>query len=212
MNKYAFLWITIGMLVISNILMFYFNSKIKQTIGVNSDSNYIYGILENSYKHMQVDGNNINDSIVFSLPKVKKYEEASEPFKLYDILKGEKIVFYFPSIFCSTCISDQLHALNKLSKEIGEENIVILTDKASDYVMEYILSNNVKVKIYETRGVDIGLPFKNDYDLSLGVFMLTNNQTVKTSFILSTETKEYVKFFYRMIKDKYASNTASEQI
>lgn len=212
MNKNVFLWITILMLLISNMLLLYFNSEIKQTIGVNSDSNYISGILESSYKHMQIDGSEFVDSVVYHLPKMRKYRDNKMIYNLCDLLKEEKLVFYFPSTFCASCVSNQLYRLNKLSKEIGNDNIVFLTDYASDSVMDYILSNNINVKIYETNGVDIGLPFIVENDLSIGIFMLVVNQKVKTSFVLSAETNDYVEFFYQMLKSKYRKKTLESNV
>lgn len=211
MNRSVFLWITIVILFASNMFLLYLNSETKRTMALHGDVNYMYGILDNSYKHMQVDGSEIADSTVFYIPKKKIYKDLKVPSKLKDVLKGEKIIFYFPSTLCSTCITEQFYALNKLSKSIlSNDDIIFLTDFVSDATMEYLFTNNINIKIYETRGVNIGLPFDTDYDLSLAMFLITNDEHVKTSFIISSETLEYVNFFYKMIKSKYRLSVISK--
>lgn len=211
MNRSVFLWITIVILFASNMFLLYLNSETKRTAALHGDANYMYGVLDNSYKHMQVDGSEIADSTVFYIPKKKIYKDLKVPFKLKDILKGEKVIFYFPSTLCSTCVTEQFYTLNKLSKSVLEnDDIIILTDFVSEATMEYLFTNNINIKIYETRGVNIGLPFETDYDLSLAVFLITNNERVKTSFIISAETLEYVNFFYKMIKNQHKPKVLSK--
>lgn len=94
MNKFVFLWITIGILFISNMFLLYLNSDTKRNVE-SVDINYVRGILANSYKHMQLDGSEISDSTIFYLPKKRKYDELKEPINLRTVLQGEKVVFFF---------------------------------------------------------------------------------------------------------------------
>lgn len=203
MKKEPFLWITISISLMANLVLLFALNNQQGNLQRNYkfDDGYIQTVMDIASLHMFVDGAELKNIPVYKHIKKKNYKQKQDSFLLHNILQEKKILFYFPKTYCDGCVSEQLFQLNKIGKEIGFENVIILTDQVIQKHADYILYNNIESEIYETKGEDIGIILPNRNGEYLPVFMVLNGSRIETSYVLSAETMDYTNYFYNKVKE-----------
>lgn len=213
MKKEWFLWVTIVILLIANfVLLYQLNKSQNNANSYKFEDSYIQAVMDNASLHMLVDGVNLSDITLYQHIKKKNFKQLQDTCNFHNLLQGDKVLFYFPKTYCDGCISEQLLQLNKLGKNIGYENIIILTDQVIQKHADYILYNNIKPEVYETKEENIGFQFPQRNGESLPVLMIVDNDRVVTSFVISTETMEYTKCFFNMVNIKFAKEETRKDV
>lgn len=206
MNKATLSWICIIILVIGNLILIYMLNKYNSAGVVKPyDDTYVKDVMSDVNKHLLIDGAELKNIILYEHVKKKKKTPKQDSIFSYDLLKGENIVFYYSKLFCSNCVLKQFDKLNKLSNKI--DNIIILTDEIVEKYADYILYNNIKPKVYETKFVNIGLSkIIDNPENPQCIYMLIRDGKIITSYILSQETLNYVDDFYAIFSAKWRPN------
>jgi hypothetical protein len=119
---------------------------------------------------------------------------------LSKLLDDKKIVFRFFQTSCSECVTEQLGCLGVLAKKVGNNKIVMLTDKLSDEMSFFLLSHKLNFNIYETSNQDTGIDF--DKKNTPYLFIIDKARNIHSVIILSPQSKIYSNSFYDNLVDK----------
>lgn len=119
-----------------------------------------------------------------------------------DIITGTKLVLRYSELNCNTCIDEQINNLNKISQNLGIENIILLTSyEHYTYMQKFKKVNKIKFAIYKIQDElekdleDIGLPY---------YFVLNNsNFRINNTYIGMKEIPELTTTYLKHIKDIY---------
>lgn len=213
MNRVQCLWISVVFLLLVNLGLLFLLNKQQGTNTLNpSSDSYIDAVISIANEHLVVDGSIFNNKTVYKHIKKKNYKQQQDTVPLRTLLQGKKILFYYPKFYCSGCVSEEYFRLNKLGQEIGEDQIIILTDEILPAHADYVLYNNIKPDVYETKGFEIGLPIIiNNPEHAKCVYMVVQDGKVETSFILTPETMNFTDGFYNAVKSKFKKTESNKK-
>lgn len=112
------------------------------------------------------------------------------------------LVFKYSALSCNVCISEQISLLKKASKEVGSENILILTDYISPQdLSRFLRMNQIDFKVFnqsdiELTTIDKRLPYYFILDESLSskhLFIPIKGDTSLTQKYFNTINEKYFK-------------------
>ncbi|GEM_PF-5256172 len=205
-----YLWITVFILLAGNLIFFtlskerHFNTSLENII-VTTSTMKSYAV-EELLMHMEFDYALLKDVSViqndYANIFVDTLHHRTDSLMLSGLLQDNKVVFVFAQYACNTCVSEQLIILNKLGKKIGYENIIIIADKNSHNIELFLKSNNCKLNLYETNTNNLGL---FDIPPVSALLIYTRKNRIATSFVVSMDTKEYARSFYKFIEKQYVT-------
>ena len=181
---------------VSYMLLLYKNREWKSV--VTEESNNIYELTEALAEHVYYDGDTIPCN-----QDVKHYNRLGETLgnvNLGDVLRGDKVVALLSPNCCSTCAMDELEKLIELSKKIGSEKLVIVTDFALHKERSWTICFG-KEGYYETDIEHLGL--EGSPTRETPVVMLARNGRVKTSFIVGKQTRDFADGFHEYLVEYF---------
>ena len=199
MKSTVFLCVSICILIIGNVFQLWLNVDLKQNARNDIDMSYVGDVLNSAYNYLRIDDIRSSDTVMMSrIPLKRKQSVEIEQISTLDLFKGEKVVFYFPSHFCESCVHDQLSRLGKLANEIKSLDIIVISDEMRNDMVDYFLVNNIRLPYFIADDTS-GLVPENMQDC---VLYYLRDTTVKHSFVYSMVTKGFVDNFYEMINLK----------
>lgn len=149
--------------------------------------------------YLDTDGRTIGaEEITCIRPANKKEMCDTFPKSLASLLDRDKIIFRFFRFSCTSCIKEQLVQLEKLAAKIGRENILLLTDDLHDQLDKFMQQNQIGLPVYQWKHVETKL-LPCDKDLIPYLLYVDMHGNVKTSLLVSLDTKKYDKYFYRAV-------------
>lgn len=123
-----------------------------------------------------------------------------EYIDLLDYVVGNKLIFRYSELNCSTCIDAQIQNLNEFAKLIGVHNILLLTTYQNDiYMQRFRKVNKIKFEILnidqDSVLADIGVPY---------FFILTSKEMrIQSMFIPQKEEPKLTYDYLQLIREKY---------
>lgn len=196
MKSTVFLCIAICILIIGNVFQLWLNVDLKQNARKDIDMNYVGDVLNSAYNYLRIDDIRSSDTIMMSkIPLKRKQNVEIEQISTLDLFKGEKVVFYFPSHFCESCVHDQLSRLGKLANEMKSLDIIVISDEIRSDMVDYFLVNNIRLPYFIAEDTSGFVP-ENIQDC---VLYYLRDTAVKHSFVYSMVTKGFVDHFYEMV-------------
>ena len=145
-------------------------------------------------EHMYYDGDSIKGN-----QTVRHYSPSGEIIgseRVDNLLCGDKVVLLLTSNSCSSCAKEEISNILDLSMKIGREHVIIITDFELHTHRAWTVCFD-KEGFYETDLKHLGMvgsPTQNS-----PILMLTHNGRVKTSFVVSLHSINYVGIFYEYL-------------
>ncbi len=199
--KRIYLYITIAILGI--VIVFLFN-KINRFSSENkiesppSLDDYTNQELAKSYAYIGING--------LTLPNVKgvlSSDQKSQETDLIPLLRERKIVLYFSELACASCVSEQLHALNKFDKKYGNDKILLVTNYLQEEIKRGMQMTNMKFPVFELKGSRLaGLSDLTEQFVAITAVLLVEESFVITSCVTDSHTKHFNAGFYESL-DRY---------
>lgn len=133
------------------------------------------------------------------LTNINLINKNGENTNLFDILTGDKVVFYFDSKMCDVCVEKELDNLKEMGKEIGFEHIIVIGSSISPH--------------FFTR--EEFIPFsqnmwrcsKNIYDRTISeevpIISLMDNTNIVIGYYAPKVTNDVSKMFMKVVSKKY---------
>ena len=112
-------------------------------------------------------------------------------------LNRDKIIFRFFQFSCTSCVTEQLALLDEVAEKVGRENIILLTDALQGQIDKYMRQKEIALPVYRMDAEAVLLPC--DKELLPYLLYVDSRGKVLTSVMLSPDTKQYGKAFYRSV-------------
>ncbi len=111
-----------------------------------------------------------------------------------------KLVLRYSELNCNVCVDSQFETLNRVTKQIGEENILIFGSYSKlDDLNRFKRINNIHLEIYNLKNIGLSIDDENiPY-----YFVLDSSLVVKDLFIPKDEYPDLTKSFFELISKKY---------
>ncbi len=157
-------------------------------------------IIETILSYLQIDDLKLNNLGLVKLDSMSISGDCGNSKELEKIIDSDKIIFRFFQSSCTSCITKELDKLYLLSREIGSNKIVLLTDYLNKDIRWYLIENKINFEVYQTRNASLGLEFEK-YQIPY-IFICSPNLKIKLPFVLSSKSSEYSDHFYKSIVKK----------
>lgn len=171
------------------------NSKLVDNYFVNSE---LYGLLKwNIDKHYSVENTAIND---FEIT-----DEDNNVLLFSDLMSREsekyKLVFYFSSTNCSSCIDFEMSNIQSFVHLIGQSNIIILAQYESiRQFRAFLVSREIDIPVYYVKTNPVGILERENLPYS---FIVNKNMTMELAFIPIKEIPSYSEMYYTTVYERF---------
>lgn len=129
---------------------------------------------------------------------IKLFDNQGKQIDLKDILNDSpKLIFRFSQMDCKACIDEEFDRIKRLSKQIGINNVLIITDYENPRNLRlFIKMNLIDVAVYNCEKFDLLI---EERGLSPYVFLLSKEGYTQKVHYLDKSSVESTKEFYKDI-------------
>ncbi len=197
------------LLIIETLLIFRVKSLNTKTyelnkLLINCETNFINSKMELEQTiqdvtyYLDISNDKLNNIIVKKIQGTSMlrnsayFQDDLVPF--HSLLNNRKLIFRFFHTNCSSCIKEQMDKLNILSKTIGQDKILLVTDYLHSNIKWYLLENNINFNIYLTENNKL-TPFFDDKMVAY-IFISDINKKICSPFIIDESTIRLTDKFY----------------
>lgn len=131
---------------------------------------------------------------------LKLLDEFGDYINLNEVIDQTVLIYRFFETFCIACIENDVDILKRLSKDIGVESIIIISDyDTTNKLASFRNYYGIEFKIYSY--VDqFPIPIEPKFDKTPYFFVL--NPNLRTSFVWITDPGNEYKFpYFQRIRD-----------
>ncbi|HYQ56105.1 MAG TPA: hypothetical protein VEP89_02080 [Draconibacterium sp.] len=121
--------------------------------------------------------------------------------RLKEIIDEKKIIFRFFASNCSSCIETELASLKTLTKKIGKRRVILLTNKSTSQICNFMITNKIEIDLYETENLDLGIDF--DKKNIPYLFFCDSNLNISSPFVLDNHSKDFVEHYYQSLLERF---------
>lgn len=202
--------LSVSALIMLILSLFYYNIQLRDTIKLsvdllkNSSSRHIKDSIQNQFLLNNVVQQLENSGII--LHDVTIEDVNNKTYKLKELIKGQsKLIFMFSGLNCQTCIDMQLPGIEQLSKDIGEENVILLASYSNRRdLFQFARINKIKLEIYNFEKSDIQIPL---IDSNVPFFFIINpNLASNCFFIPEKSSPKHTIAYLNVIKHRFFDN------
>ncbi|MCX6326527.1 MAG: redoxin domain-containing protein [Bacteroidia bacterium] len=115
-------------------------------------------------------------------------------------MNSPKLIFKYSALNCNVCIDEQISLLKKASKDIGSENIIIITDYDTPRELsQFIRMNQINFRVLNLQNMEFTL-----IDKSLPYyFILDESFSLKLLFIPIKGDTSLTQQYFNKISERY---------
>ena len=126
--------------------------------------------------------------------------------KFIDRIAGKpRIVIYYPTNGCQTCIGQELEIINKLNVKFREEDIILIGNYSNiRNLYVFIKNNNIGFDVFSA-SIEGFIPNADKINTSI-IFVVDENLKVKYSHVQEKSMPNVSKDYFRIMHNKYFNN------
>lgn len=174
------------------------SDKLSENYFVNSE---LFGLLKwNIGKHYSFENTAIND---FEIT-----DKENNVLSFFDLISAGssyyKLVFYFSSKNCGSCVESEMSNIQAFTHRIGESNIIILGQFQSiRQLRAFLTARKIDIPVYYVESNPFGILYEENLPFS---FVVNKNMTAELVFIPIKEILSYSEMYYTTVYERFFNN------